>query len=242
MLGDIYIVVQTEEFVKYNNVLASELAIGLQTVPLNSSGIADTRYQIGIHAEQHGIDRFCVIDDDLQFLIRIDEHRWNLRNQDYDDVRGMITYLDHLSNKYAHGAVSAREGNSFAEEGDRDWLLKLNGRALRCHFFRTKEYLDVKHCRLAVMEDFDVTLQLLEQGFPNAITFWYANGQAKTQSPGGCSIYRTKEVHEESARKLAELHPRFVRLRQKENKTDAGEFGSRLEVTVQWGRAYRSSQ
>ncbi len=87
------------------------------------------------------------------------------------------------------------------------------------------------------MEDFDVQLQLLKRGLGNACLYYWAQGQSKTNAPGGCSLWRTHEVHEAAARRLAELHPGLVRLRQKANKTDAGGFGTRMEVTIAWKKA-----
>ena len=63
-----------------------------------------------------------------------------------------------------------------------------------------------------------------------------------TNEDGGCSEYRTHEFHEHSARRLAELHPGLVTLRQKSNKTDREGFGTRTEVTIQWKRAWQEGQ
>lgn len=149
----------------------------------------------------------------------------------------MLRTIEGLLDEYAHVGVSAREGNNRAGEGDAP-LLQENTRTYRVLAYQTDMFLSVEHGRVRVMEDFDVNLQLLRQGHKNACLFYWAQGQKMTNAPGGCSTWRTHEVHEESARRLAELHPGLVSLREKHNKTDADGFGTRTEVTIQWKRAY----
>ena len=91
------------------------------------------------------------------------------------------------------------------------------------------------------MEDFDTTLQLLRKGHRNAVIHYYAQGHTDSQAPGGCSIYRTAETHDTVCRQLQQLHPEFVSLRTKTNRSDQNGFGTRTEVTIQWKRAYESS-
>ena len=147
---------------------------------------------------------------------------------------------DHLDT-YDHVGVSAREGNNRIGVGGLD-LRNDNTRTLRALAYRTDSFLGVVHGRVDVMEDFDVNLQILRGGGSNTSLHYWAQGQSMTNAPGGCSTYRTHEVHERSAEKLAELHPGLVRLRLKENKTDAGGFGTRKEVTIQWKKAYQEGQ
>jgi hypothetical protein len=147
----------------------------------------------------------------------------------------MLTYIEQALHKYAHVSISAREGNNRMEVP-----FVTCSRPLRAMAFRRKEFLQCEHGRVDVMEDFDVTLQLLRKGYQNMVITAYANDQRMTQMAGGCSDYRTHAVHEASAKKLAKLHPEFVKLRTKENKT-GGEFAKRTEVTISWKAAYESA-
>ena len=93
--------------------------------------------------------------------------------------------------------------------------------------------------RVDVMEDFDINLQLLRQGKPSKISYYYAQGQKSSNAEGGCSEWRTIEVHNAWAEKLHALHRDFVKVVEKETKT-AWNGMPRKDVNVQWKRAYNS--
>jgi hypothetical protein len=215
---------------------------GLTILPMAYNRIADKRHKMALLAKDWLEDKMCILDDDLVFLIRRQVGHFSMRNQNHVDATNMFLYIDQLLDTYVHGAISPREGNNRAGDGNRFQLDVENTRAMRFHFFRTEQFLEVDHSRMQTMEDFHTTLSLLRMGYKNIVPYWYAQGQAKTQSPGGCSTWRTNELHEEQAKLLAELHPGFVRLRQKSNKTDNDGFGTRTEVTISWKSAWESSQ
>ena len=91
------------------------------------------------------------------------------------------------------------------------------------------------------MEDFDVTLSLLELGYPNRITYKYAWGQGRSGDDGGCSLYRTSEMQKNAAIRLAEFHPRTVKVVNKRSKTKWGGLDSevRVDVIVNWKKAFK---
>ena len=239
---DTVIAVHESELSQYMRLLSNDmLAAGIEVWPYDYNFIPEKRAMIGMDMLKRGHKKFCMIDDDLVFLVRINPDHFSMRNQEEQDTEDMFLYIESLLDKYAHGAISPREGNNRVGDGDRDELLRENTRAMRFHFFRTHEFVLMEHSRMTLAEDFDLTLQLLRHGYKNAVPYWYAQGQAKTQSPGGCSVYRTNEMHDKEIRKLQAFHPQFVRLRHKQNKTDADGFGSRTEATVQWKAAYESS-
>lgn len=164
-----------------------------------------------------------------------------------DDLVKMVERIDTLLENHAHVGVSAREGNNRWSPADPAYIRdggvnRINTRMLRVLCFRRDIVLDVaKFGRVAVMEDFDLSLQLLRAGYPNRVLWDYAQNQTGTNTSGGCSTYRTHAVQESSARTLAALHPDFVKLRKKENKT-GGEFGNRTEVTIYWKKAAASAK
>lgn len=192
-------------------------------------GIARTRQWIGQQAK----GRFIMLDDDLRFYARnsfedVALHMFNRRN-----MADMLTFVSRLLDYYAHVAISARGGNNQLK----GFPYVTNKRPLRALAYRKKEFLSVQHGRVQIMEDFDVTLQLIAKGYENAVIVQYAQDQPVTQAPGGCSDYRTHALHEINVRRMAKLHPGIVKLRDKQNKT-GGEFGSRLEATIYWEKAY----
>lgn len=210
-----------------------QLDVKLHIVPPDIRGIARTREYIGRSLAR---DKFVMLDDDIQFYHRKDGDEAHLFNNTQQDTEWMFRLVEDLLNEYAHVGVSVRQMNN-TQEGPRT----LNTRYVRLLAYRREPFVACEHGRVEVMEDFDIALQLLRAGHACCVINSYAQGQPGTQSAGGCSVYRTHELHERSAVRLAELHPGFVRLREKHNKT-GGEFGHRTEVTISWKKAYGSSQ
>lgn len=200
--------------------------------------ISKVRQFIGEHAKKDGHPKFVMMDDDIQVLVRKADDNWQLIAADYDSVYRMLMWMDKALDTHENVGISGREGNNRPGVGSPETLHIPNTRAMRVQGFQTNAFLKCEHGRVRVMEDFDITLQILESGGSNLVSYFWAQGQRMTQETGGCSEWRTHEVHEEAARTLAKLHPGIVSLRQKTNKTDADGFGTRTEVTVQWKRAY----
>lgn len=202
-----------------------------------SEGIALTREWCGAWTNAKG---FLMLDDDLTFFRRLSPTSTSLvkpRKVNLDDsIDRMIGWISDKLVHYAHCSISAREGNNRLEYPGVEC-----SRPLRALAYQTKLFNELEHGRVDIMEDFDITLQLLRLGYPNYVLSSWAQDQKGTQVTGGCSDYRTKELHEENVRKLAILHPGFVKTRQKHNKT-GGEFGNRLEATIYWKKAFDSSK
>ncbi len=222
--------------------MAHKYGCKLIAVPEAVQRIGPTRHFIGKWAQEHGIEKFIQMDDDIEFYIRRkqetdDDDWWKLTEPTPIDIAQMLDWVEDALDDYAHVGISGREGQNRVREAEVE-----NTRYLRVLAYRTKEYMECEHERVAVMEDFDINLQLLRRGMASLTTYRWAQGQKKTQADGGCSTWRTHEVHSGGVRRLSELHPGFVRLRQKKNKTDAEGFGDRLEATIYWKKAYKSSQ
>ena len=232
-------VVPNDQVANYHSTLEQTglLAEGVSVVGCGAQGIAATRHWIGSQCQERGEEKFAMVDDDVRFVRRAQPDATGLVKcvpADVDDMwRCVINQLD----AYAHVGVSARQGNNNMGVGRWYEVVEENTRTLRVLCYRTKDFLKAQHGRVAVMEDFDVNLQLLRMGLPNINLGWWSQDQKMTNAPGGCSTYRSHQLHEDSAHKLAELHSPFVSLRQKVNKT-GGEFGTRTEVTIYWKKAF----
>jgi hypothetical protein len=104
--------------------------------------------------------------------------------------------------------------------------------------------LKIELGRLPVMEDFDLTLQLLRRGRLNRVSHRYCWNQRGSGNVGGCSDYRTAEMQATAARRLAELHAPFVMLKAKKSKDTSESWKGmkeRTDVNIQWREAYESS-
>lgn len=199
-------------------------------------GIDKVRHWIGSHAKLSSPNgKFLMLDDDLCFAVRKSTEATSLRPCNEIDMVNLLLTIEDLLDHYAHVSVSMRFGNQNHPPGPSPLVAEC-GRGIRAMAFRVNEFLDVEHGRVPVMEDFDVTLQLLRRGYKNAVIHHWAQDQKQTNAPGGCSTYRSQELQKTSAEKLASLHPGLVDLRWKENKT-GGEFGRRQEVTIRWKKA-----
>jgi hypothetical protein len=177
----------------------------------------------------------CCFDDDLVFLRRkapTDVHqRSDMRVQDAIECFQRIEFW--LKEGYAHGALSQRSGNNHEPTA-----VKVIGRATDTHFYNARVIRDegIKINEVVLRQDFHLTLSLLERGYPNVIDHEFISGQSDN-GPGGCSVYRTKEMLEEQAHLLASLHPEFVKVVTKVRK---GGFGESVDVRIQWVAAYES--
>ena len=217
----------------------------------NAEGISKTRKFIGEFTKNWmKSSKFIMLDDDLtDWATRIGPDTHKLRQSTPDDMIEMFEWIQNTLDTYAHCSVSPRGNNMVRNNkgvfvGEKPLTME-NVRTLRLLAYRVEEFLSVEHGRVPIMEDFDVNLQLLEKGYKNIQSYNWTQDQRQTALPGGCSDYRTLELHDAGARRLAELHPNFVKLRTKVNKakvTHNQAFTERTEVTIAWKEAYKSSQ
>lgn len=233
----VYLVVPTEQKDQYL-ALAESQRVNILSCPLD--GIAKTRWFCGKHANRMGFDRFIMMDDDLRFYHRLSLEDWHLHRNSPEQTVEMIELVAEYLNKYAHGSVDIRQGNN-ARNNDKKYPVKIVGRMLRVLGYQTVPFLASQHGRVPVMEDFDITLQLLRRGYPNFILTNWVQDQQQTQLPGGCSDYRDHDKQGEAAEELKRLHPKFVEVVQKQNST-GGAFGTRKDVRIKWEEALKSSR
>jgi hypothetical protein len=76
------------------------------------------------------------------------------------------------------------------------------------------------------------------------VLFEYCWNQRDSGATGGCSTYRTAEMQAEAARRLAELHPNFVKVvtkKSKDTSTSWKNMKERVDVIVYWRKALESA-
>lgn len=208
--------------------------------------LSPTRQWIMDHARERGFEKACLLDDDLRFNVRgLPSH--NVKATDFtlwvatpeQTLEGLNLLDQWLDEGWTHVSMSAREGNNrivkeFTEVG----------RAMRLLAYRVDDFhrYGARFDRIDCKQDLDVTLQLFRAGRPNRISWRYATGQATgSGARGGCATYRDAAMLERCAYELADLHPGFVKVVEKDTKTSFG-GGTRTDVIVQWRKAYESSQ
>jgi len=178
-----------------------------------------------------GYEKILMLDDDLVFSTRISADDWHLREIQGEELIPEFQRIeDKLGPEYPHVGFGQAQGNNWLEEVG--W--KSPGKMVCTLGY----YLPIvaKECRWDLVElrqDMCATLQLLLKGYPNTVWTGTVVDQ-KHDAPGGCSIYRTDEMSDAEARKLAARFPNYVSVGKRK-------YG-RLEATVQWQKALRDGQ
>jgi hypothetical protein len=228
------LVVQAREAKLYDYLRDGNPNVEIHVLPVSIETIAPTRQYI---LEEVGhYRRFVMVDDDLTFFRRRGDDRTKLRDILPEELRMAFMDLDDQLTVVPHAGLAAREG---ANRNTETYLP--NTRIMRVLGYDRETLLrkNIRFDRLEVMEDFDVALQLLELGLPNVIVNNYAHNQAGSGAAGGCSHFRTPELHARNAYKLRELHPDFVKVVEKTTAAAWG-GGTRTDVNIQWKKAYAS--
>lgn len=190
---------------------------------------------------QHLIDitdgPVLMLDDDLGFFVRRDDDPKLLTKAEPKHVRKAIKDMEKALKKHAHASFAVREG---ANRNTDPHIY--NVRCLRALGYNADVLKDhgIRFDRLPVMEDFDVALQLLRKGYHSVTLNHFLQDQAGSNAAGGCSTYRSAEVQARGAEGLAELHPEFVTVVEKDAK-GGGMWATRKDVRVQWKKAAESA-
>lgn len=199
-------------------------------------GIPRTRQFI---LEQGG--KLCMLDDDLSFANRENEKRAQI-NATSEQTLAMFARLEHwLDEGFTHCGITVRFLN-WQHQG-----FLQNTRMMHCLAYNADEVLRAG-CSFTAgitddkfsMEDFHMTLQLLRAGHSNRVDVDNCVSPSPSNAAGGWSDIRTQETQNASAERLAALHPDFVRVKVKPAWRGMGT--ERKDVTIQWQKAYKSSQ
>lgn len=237
------LVIPRSEFEAYCINLPNEF----RCLPIDCSGINNVRQYIIEHFED---DKILMLDDDLNFYYRLRLREVGLNIATDEQVLKAIRWIDEKLDSYAHCSISARtqnfqttsrllrSGDEFALEIVRPW---------RTYGFRRDiilgEDLDF-HADLDIntMDDFHMTLSLLELGYPNIVNFRYAHEQRGSNSKGGASTYRDLDLLKRCALNLKAKHPEGL-VETVERKTINSWGGTtdkpvyRTDVKIYWQKA-----
>jgi len=192
---------------------------------------------------EHMVDKYEFVwfmDDDLKFSFR-EPNSTKLTLATSTEVAGMFSAMKEAIIDYPLVGISTRLGNNFVEKSF-DTICRVT----RCYALSTKVFkeLDIKFNPIEpfVAEDFHMTLCLLNAGHKNIVLYNYAQEDIGSNAAGGCSVYRTAKVQEDTMKWMAKNHPE-VTLKVKTNKTGWNLPGSvnneRLDCIIQWKKAYK---
>jgi len=199
------------------------------------SNLAETRRWIIENATSRLVG---VLDDDCRFYRRKDQESTKLAISHIGDHLKMFQWIKESLQEQdiAQAGVSAREGNNHIQDDYRE-----NTRCMRCSFF-DRDKLEKHDINYRVfpdpMDDFDITLQIINKGLKNRVSYEFAQNQGSSNETGGCESYRTVGYQARTARRLSALWPGYVSAVEKETKTAWG-GGRRLDVRIQWKQLER---
>src|SRR5262245_15903566 len=200
---------------KYRNECIAELEnrgvnVTIQYAPGTHIGIARTREWIFTELAPKLEERYVfMLDDDMDFCYRPDMSSPALETiKDLERFEAMFNLIEQwLLEGFVHVGLAARQGSNNVFEPYKDATRMMNCYAYDTHALKE---LGVEFGRVPVMEDFDLTLQLLRKGYPNRVSYQYVWNQRGSGAEGGCSSYRTPALQAEAAQKLRDYHPGFV--------------------------------
>lgn len=182
--------------------------------------------------------KVLIMDDDLVFATRRPEEPTKFLPSTGIDINAMLREIEVHLDLYPVVGLCPREGGNRKLDS-----ISENTRIIRVTGLDTDvlNHYNVRYDRTPVMEDFDMTLQMLKLGLPNICLNMWVHNQYASNSKGGCSTYRTPALQTEAANKLHELHKPFVKVVKKTTKTAWG-GGERTDVVIQWKKAYKFGQ
>lgn len=207
--------------------------------PPKVDGIAATRQFILDHADKNGVDIALMLDDDLPTWCQREPdpvpatgEDAKYHKADLSEIERGLADFAKIMKKYAHGSIGHR---LFCQ---RHPELYYNSRMLRALAYNVPM---VKAAggkfRLRVMEDFDMQLQLMTQGYENVVYNRLVQDQYGNNVDGGCAAYRTAEVQAQAAHDLAKHWPDFVTVTTRAPKREWGGMAERTDVKLNWRKA-----
>lgn len=195
-------------------------------------GIAATRQWIVENADD---DKILMMDDDMDFDTRISKDDWHLRMLEVEEFDGLASAIEKGLDDYVQVGISPRYNNHTITTDYIEITRQYN-----MYGFRRKYLIDngIRFDEMKLMEDFHVTLSILERGEKNLLICNYVWNQPASNIEGGCSEYRTSQLQQEQAYLLKSKHEQFVKVVEKQNKNWKN-FDIRTDVIVYWKKAYQ---
>jgi len=233
MLNSTIIFVRYEEFKYYQAVLKKFKGLKM-CVLCRVSHIGNTRDDILKYCYSKNYEKILMIDDDITFKKRINNYTLKRVNQTKEMFTKMIyTLFRNCSNNIPLIGIDEDSFNGF-NQFQYDYNVGII-QVYCIHLPTLKEAnIGFSDYNLQVMEDYYFTLKLLTLGYKNMCFNIYTRHN-KTQSPGGCSEYRTIEIDKKSAKILKKIFPNFITVKYKQS----GNWDiKRIVVNAKWKKAF----
>ena len=195
---------------------------------------------------KHGFpgELIWMVDDDLTFLERV-KHADPLKETCSNIgqrvkpqiITEMWEMIQEYSKKYVHGGISTTVAPTHFDSLPH----QLNSRYCTNKWYDLSK-IDVNRVdwsAVSAAEDFWVMLELYEQGHDFVNITKYGSSGSPTNSVGGCSTYRTVEVHNDSMNKLQARFPEWVKLHEHEVESGPWKGETKLKARISVKRKFK---
>jgi len=221
----IFVIQESEanfEFFKNKNTLVTP----------NSIGIAKTREIIAKHASKI---KFGVLDDDLSFLSRINK----ISKIDDSSFDAMMTIFSSWLDE--SDVICCGMSPTWSPPLAKDFT---DCTTLLCNCFldgRKFSLETLDWTSIPISEDIHILMQLLSLGYKNRVSYLYSFDSGKLQMAGGCSSYRTLDLHNSSLLQLKKKYPKYIKLSKSFFKSGGFKNQSVLKSTYYFNKLYKDS-
>lgn len=222
---NVFLVVQGREKEAYQPV-ADHYNVPLVILPDYINTLSQTRRYL---VDTRG-PKIAMLDDDMIFYTRRQDDRTKFTRSTKEEVKEAFQHIESLLDEYVHVGMLLSGGANRVTD---DVVYTTRMCCVLCYQTEKLRELNIHFDDLVVMEDFHVTLSLIELGYPNAVLATHSCNYGPVNADGGCSVYRTQDVQTQAAMKLKELHPEAVTVITKDTGSWEG-FGERTDVRIQW--------
>lgn len=240
---NVFLVVDENDYSSYRKRWGHEVVLKCP-----EKGISKTRQWIIENCESKYA---LMLDDDMEFFIRkegISTVRCQLK-----DISKMFELLESwLDEGLIHVGISQKFGNNRIESDFTEITRMNNAYAynvnemvkLKRKYQIGFDYIENKYNKRLVMEDFQVTLSLLQLGFKNRVTFKFCWSQRQSGDEGGCSLYRNDEMQKTSALIIAKEFPGIATPVQKISNKKWKGFKSkeRTDLHISWKKIFNTGR
>lgn len=218
------------------------------------TNLGEARHWLMEYCRQNSISYAIQVDDNVRFAARVnrlgqidfDLPLLNLTNNFNDDLQSDIIVemfsrmIYQLSTGYGMVGISHRSGNNRKKQEVEDCA-----RLFGIWGINVKKYFNLKYRFYdnPYKEDFHMQLAFLTSGIPTCCNNSFTFDKSRSNSNGGCSIYRNLENVNKGSELLHKFFPQFVNLVDKDcNHWDNLGEGTKMrkETVIQWKKAYQA--
>ena len=202
-------------------------------------GICGKRDFICKHAK--GL-RIMMMDDDVvpSYFYKQEDKIWaKWKKNTEEQEKQMFAYVSNLmDNGYAHGGfwVPGVGPRSYSDIVEKPYIENTRYYTAAWYDLSVIDPDTLDWFKCSVGEDFSIALQIHLKGYPSAVLRNWAMAASASHSKGGCSEWRTAEVHNNGQKELEAAFPDYVITKESKKVLDGVNL---LNVKIDFKKAYK---